>query len=234
MALIRLPEGTQISGSIGGTTYSHNRYGAYKRNRSIPVNPRTDRQIAIRNYLQWCQDAWLNTLTEEQREAWNLYASNTTWQNKFGDAALLPGPQHFNRTNISRLLAGLTVIDDAPTIFGLPAAETDLEVTASAATGELTVAYDDSADWVSEDGAIQMLYVGRPTNPTVNYFNGPWRYADKIEGASVSPPTSPHTVVAGLVPWPVVEGQRIVVRSRIMRADGRLSDTARSSFLVGA
>ena len=43
-----LPEGQQRSGSIGGATWSHNSSGAYIRARSIPVNPNTDRQNAVR------------------------------------------------------------------------------------------------------------------------------------------------------------------------------------------
>ena len=40
---------TDASGSLSGVTYSHNRGGAYTRNRSIPVNPNTVQQQAVRN-----------------------------------------------------------------------------------------------------------------------------------------------------------------------------------------
>ena len=61
MALIRYAEGQQRSGSIGASVYSHNRYGAYIRARSVPVNPNTDRQVAIRNAIRALTIAWGNT-----------------------------------------------------------------------------------------------------------------------------------------------------------------------------
>ena len=38
-----------LSGSLGGITASHNRFGAYLRERVIPVNPGTQPQVIVRN-----------------------------------------------------------------------------------------------------------------------------------------------------------------------------------------
>lgn len=76
MTLIRFAEGQQRSGSIGATVHSHNRFGQYIRARSVPVNPNTARQVIARNAARSIMIAWQNTLTQDQRDAWNVYAAN--------------------------------------------------------------------------------------------------------------------------------------------------------------
>ncbi|MBA7656193.1 hypothetical protein ES703_64108 [subsurface metagenome] len=123
MALVVLPEGQQRSGSIGGTVWSRNSAGAYIRNRSVPVNPNTDRQVAVRNYVKNLTIRWANTLTQPQRDAWDVYAANVDWLNKLGDSVNLTGMPHYVRCNTLRLVLLQTRIDDAPIIFNLAAAE---------------------------------------------------------------------------------------------------------------
>jgi len=233
MALIVLPEGTQISGSIGGTTYSHNRYGAYKRNRSIPVNPNTDRQVTVRNFMTLLSIAWQNVLTQDQRDAWNVYALNVTWKNKLNQTVHLTGLAHYVRSNVPRLLCNLARIDDAPVIFNLATTEQDLGCTASEATQLLILTFDDTADWCSEDGAFQIFYMGLPQNGGIAFFGGPWRKLLCLAGDSMSPQVSP---AAGQAPpnWPFAEGQRLWIQSRVGRADGRLSEFAQVNFLAAA
>lgn len=231
MALVVLPEGTQISGSIGGTTWSRNRYGAYKRSRSVPVNPNTDRQAAIRVILRNLSIAWGQTLTQDQRDAWDLYGSNIDWVNKLGQPINLTGEVHYIRSNAPRLQCGLARVDDAPTIFDLAAAEQGLACTASEATQQLSMSYDDSADWCSEDGAAEFVQMGMPVDASIKYFGGPWRALACIEGDSMTPPSSPYTPA---VAWPIAQGQRIWVRTRVGRADGRLSEFAQVNFLAAA
>lgn len=231
MALIRFPEGQQRSGSAGGSVYSHNRYGAYIRARSIPTNPNTDRQVAMRNNVRSLSIAWQNTLTELQRLAWEGYAAATTWRNKFGESVYLTGLAHYVRSNSARLQAGLARLDAAPTIFNLAAAELALVVTASEATQQLSVAFDDTPTWCDEDGSMQTISMGRPANPSTKFFGGPFRYAGVIEGDSAAPPSSPVLIDA---PFVFSEGQRLWVRTRIGRADGRLSEHAQVNFLGAA
>jgi hypothetical protein len=231
MALVVLPEGTQISGSSGGTTWSRNRYGAYKRNRSVPVNPNTDRQVAIRNIIRNLAIAWGQTLTQTQRDAWDVYAANVPWVNKLGQAVYLTGEAMYIRSNAARLTAGLAQVDDGPVLFDLAAAETALGCSASEATQQASVTWDDTAAWASEDGAAQLVYAGLPQDQSIKFFGGPWRYIDSIDGDSMTPPTSPTALTW---PWPFAEGQRLWLRTRITRADGRLSQFAQVNFLAAA
>ncbi len=230
MALIRFAEGQQRSGSIGATVYSHNRSGAYIRARSIPVNPNTARQVAVRNIVRSLSIAWQTVLTQAERDAWNVYAANVDWTNHLGDSIILTGLNHYIRCNTPRLQIGATRIDAAPVIFTLATAELALAVTASALTQDLTVGYDDTAAWANEDGGFQAVYSGLPQNDGIAFFKAPFRLAGSITGG-VIPPVSPEVMAS---PFPFAEGNRIWVRTRVMRADGRLSEFAEVNFLGGA
>lgn len=230
MALVVLPEGTQISGSIGGTTYSHNRYGAYKRNRSIPVNPNTDRQVHVRNIVRGLTIRWNTILTQLERDAWETYAGNVTWVNRLGQSVHLTGLNHFVRSNTPRVQGpGVgSIIDAAPVIFNLATAELDLSATASEATQDLTIDGDGTGAWIGEAGAWQFFSMGLPQNAAINFFGGPWRLITSTPGAG--PPPFPIVIATA---WPFADGQRLWLRSRISRGDGRLSEFAQVNFLAG-
>jgi len=228
MALIRLGLGSQASGSLGGTVFSHNRFGAYVRARSIPVNPQTARQVVVRNIMQNLAILWNNTLTQAQRDAWIEYGANTPYLNRLGEAINLTGLNWYTGSNLLALQAGLTRVDDAPTIFTQAQAELALAVTASEATQNLTITYDDTQDWVSEDGAQQSVFMGIPKNANTKFFKGPWQFIGLIAGDSGAPPVSPAVIAAS---YPFAAGQRIWVKTRIRRADGRYSAPAIVNFL---
>lgn len=231
MALVVHPEGTQVSGSIGGTTWSHNRFGAYKRNRTVPVNPNTDIQVQTRNILKSLAIGWETFLTQAERDAWKVYADNVPWVNRLGQSVFLTGSNMFIRTNVARQLAGPAYLATAPIVFDLAPAELLLAVTASEATQNLSVTFDDALTWVDTANAFQSVAVGLPQNPNIRFFGGPFRLTLPILGSVSSPETSPFDVAS---PWPFSEGQRLWVQTRIGFADGRLSTFARVNFLADA
>lgn len=228
MALTVEQEGRQISGSIGGTCHSHNRFGTYVRNRSVPVNPNTDRQIAVRNIARSLSIAWQTVLTEAQRGGWEGYAQMIAWTGVLGTTSYLTGLNMYLRSNVVRMMNGLPSLPDAPTVFTLAPAELALDVSASEATQQISVGFDDTEDWCSEDGALQVVYMGRPVNASIKFFGGPYRLAGAILGNSTTPPTSPELIA---VPFTIAEGQRIWTRTRVGLADGRLSEFAQVNFL---
>lgn len=232
MALILLGGGvSDIRGSIGGTVFSKNRYGSYTRNRTIPVDPGSLAQTKIRLVMGQIRDAWFNTATAAQRAAWATYAGNVSVQNRLGQSITLTGWNMFSRTNASLLYNDLALIVDAPTEFSLAEQDSTLAITVSEATQLISVAFDDTMTWCDEDDAQLLIYASRPQNETVNYFKGPYRIAGAIAGDSGTPPTSPTTIA---VPFPVVEGQKVFVQARILRADGRLSAPFRVGCTVAA
>jgi hypothetical protein len=141
----------------------------------------------------------------------------------------LTGLAHYIRTNTPYFLAFATSIAKAPDIFLLAAAEAKLHVTAASSVQVVVVGFDDTADWCSEDGAYQVAYMGIPKNANIKFFGGPYRKMGVIAGSSTTPATSNVEMPAA---FPIAEGQRVWVRTRIGRADGRLSEFAQVNFLV--
>jgi len=229
MALIRYAEGQQRSGSIGGSVYSRNRFGAYIRARSIPVNPNTDRQVAVRNAVRFLSIRWQISLTQAQRDAWGVYAANVTWKNALSMDVKLTALNHYIRSNTTQQSLAFPIQDTAPAIMDIAASEAVLGCTASEATQILTITFDDTEVWASEAGAFQHFYLGLPQNGGIKFFGGPYRYIVSVAG--VTPAVSPLPATA---PFQIKEGERLWVKSRILRADGRLSEFAQTDFLCAA
>jgi len=225
MALVKYGGGViQMAGSIAGNTFARNRYGNYVRARTKPVNPNSSLQQQVRNTMAWLVEHWASTLTALERSAWNTYASNVAMLNRLGESINLSGFNHFVRANASRKRHGDTIIATGPTVFDIPEHDPSFDFTASEASQDLTVAFDDTEEWCDLDDAHMYIFVGSPQNPQRNFFAGPWRYADKIDGASVSPPSTPVTVAS---PFVLVEGQALWIYGRIAMDDGRLSEPFR-------
>ena len=211
---------SQGSGSLGGQTYSHNTYGQYIRARVVPTNPSSSRQAAVRSVFAALAQHWLNTLTASQRSAWDNYGANVAVKDALGDDIYLTGFCHYIRSNSAILQAGLSRVDDGPTILTLPEPDTAFAVAASEATQLISVTFTDTLDLYDEDGAALLVSAGRGVNPTINFYKSPFRFADSIDGSSTTPPTSPSTMTA---PFLLAEDQKFFAKGRIVRADGRLS-----------
>lgn len=227
--LVVLPGGEQRSGSIGGQTWSHNRSGAYVRARSIPVNPNTDRQNAVRVAVRNLSIFWETQLTQNQRDAWDVYAAVVDWINKLGQSINLTGLNHYIRCNTQRTISGIARIDQAPAIQDIGDAEDQLACTASEGTQDLTIDGNAAGPWIADAGSWQFYYLGIPQNGSRKFFGGPYRFVTAVPSAG--PPPFPVVIAA---PWPFQEGQRLWLRSRIQRTDGRLSDFALINFLAAA
>lgn len=231
--LIKLPLGEERSGRLGSTIAARNRYGPYYRAGTIPVNPNTARQNTVRGIMQSLAITWANVLTRLQQDGWNEYGDNVEWRNKLGLSVNLAGQAHFIRSNAPRLQIGIARVDDAPVIFTLGIPELELVGSGSEATNQLSIAYDDQEPWSQEDGGAQAFYVGLPQNGSRRFFGGPYRFIGSVEGDSVTPPESPLATL-DMPNWIIAENQRIWIRSRVMRADGRLSKFANHDFLASA
>lgn len=232
MALIKTGGGIiEIRGSIAGNTFSRNRSGAYVRARTKPVNPNTSRQQQVRASLAQLTVRWANTLTGAQRTAWNLYASNVVMTNKLGESINLSGFNHYIRSNATRLAGPTVVIDPGPTVFEIPEADPTLVVTASEATQQLTIAFDNTLPWAIEDDSFLLLFEGQPQNAQRNFFGGPWRFITWVPGAD---PGGAITPSVNNTLFGIAESQRLWIYARISRADGRLSQPFRADVIVAA
>ena len=232
MALIQLgPAVADIRGSIGGTVFSRNRFGNHIRARITPVNPQSTRQNLVRSIIQLLAQAWSTVLTQPQRDAWEVYASNIVRQNALGAQIFLTGFNHYIRSNSPILQALGTRVDAGPTTLTLPPGDPQMIGTVDEAGQQISVAFDDTLDWADQDEGKMLLFMSQPKRAGTNFIGGPFRFAGSIDGDSTTPPTSPTVLT---VPFPVAENQVIVVRGRISEEDGRLSDLFRSQSTVAA
>lgn len=216
--LFKSPIFSQASGSIAGITFSHNRGGKYIRERVTPTDPSTPLQVAVRNAMAALTVRWNETLTALQRTAWETYASNVEMTNRIGDTVFLTGQQQYLRSNIPRHQIEVSLVDDAPTVFDLGA----FTIPTYGATAPLALAviFDDSDAWANEDDSYLIAYSSLQQSPTINYFAGPYRFTGSIDGNATTPPTSPAIMSS---PTPLTAGNRVFMRARISREDGRLS-----------
>ncbi len=216
--------GAQLSGSIGGITASHNAGGTYFRQRAVPTNPATPFQVIPRQLMGELASRWTNTLTQLQRDAWILYASNVTILNRIGVSINVSGLNMYQRSNIPRLQAGLPRVDSGPTTFNLGefTAPTIASLTAPTA---LSLNFDITDDWVGEDDAAMLIYGSRAKGPAIVFFKGPYRaLATQLLGDLAIPPTSPF---AGVMPFVQSAPNKGFIRVQVTRVDGRLSEDLR-------
>lgn len=222
---------TQASGSVGGLTFSHNAGGMYTRARATPTNPNTSFQQAVRNAMTTLLGVWNVVLTTAQRNGWSDYAADTPVTNRLGDPINLSGLSMFMRSNVPRVQAGLSPVIVRPPFNNFGPAPTITLASASEATQDVDVWFDNPDGWTSENGSALLVRMSRPQSVTVNFFKGPYRLADAILGDSNTPPTSPETVN---FPFFSPEDSVVHVIARLTRADGRLSPVFRVSGAVGA
>ena len=217
--LFKSPIFASASGSIGGTTFSRNRGGMYTRDRAVPVNPNSTNQQAVRSAMAQLTSAWSNVLTATQRAEWDLYAANVPLINPLGDPVNVTGLNMYVRSNVPRIRAGATRVDDGPTNFTL-ADLAPITLTATALGAQLSIAFDDTAAWCDEDDAHLIVQDSIPKQETINFYKAPFNFAGTIDGDATTAPTSPVVVTSNHA---FSTGQKMFVRGILTRADGRLS-----------
>ncbi len=218
-------------GSIGGQTASRNRYGNYLRARTTPVNPQSSRQNKIRAVVQLLAQYWSGTLTQLQRDAWEVYAAAITRTNKLGAQIKLTGFNHFIRSNSIRQQSDNAIVPAGPVVLTLPPADPIFVCEVDEIGQEISITFDPLLSWNIIDNGFMYVFMSIPKAAGTNFIGGPFRLAGAIDGDTASPPTSPQVLP---VPFPVAEGQALVCQARIAEADGRLSDLFRHQSAVVA
>lgn len=220
---------TQMSGSVGGLTGSHNQGGLYFRARTVPVNPQSSFQVSVRNALTQLTSRWADVLTQAQRDAWAVYNQNVTIIDRLGEPRQIGAIAHYIRSNTPRLQAGLAIVDDAPTTFDLGSFDEPGPQPQEIPTPETSLAFNDTEAWVNTDGSALLVYQSAPQSPTINFFKGPYRFAGSVLGNSTTPETSPVIIPPS---QPFVAGQKLFYQYRLTQADGRLSSVIRNSAVA--
>jgi hypothetical protein len=103
----------QVSGSISGTVYSHNRYGAYIRNRSKPIVATSEKAMNQKGIFGAMSRLW-SGLTEAQKTAWKTYADNHPVTDSLGVSQTLSSQAWFQKCNVALSAWGFSPILDPP------------------------------------------------------------------------------------------------------------------------
>lgn len=225
--------GAKLSGKIGGIVASHNRGGAYFRLAVVPTNPNTLFQQAVRTAVAALTAAWQDTLTQPERDAWQVYADNVEVVNRIGEKVNISGIAHFIRSNVARLQNGLVSILAAPTRFNLGQFAKGNANAASQAAQSIDIVFGATIPvdpWISEAGSFMLAYVSPPQNSGIKFYKGPYRLAGSLQGDPI-PPVSPFVVTA---PFSITDGTRVFVRTVVVYADGRATTPILTNALVAA
>jgi len=185
MAKIQLGNMAQnVSGSIGGTTFGRNKGGAYARQKSSPVQPRTERQLEVRANLSVVSQAWRN-LTAALRADWETWALNHPVLDVFGQSLKLSGMSAFCKIAADCLNIGL----DQPTAPPPDPTEVIPAPISAVATA------DDQTAVVTFDGNpaaadIIALWATPGMSAGRAYVNSQLRFAGMLVGAGSAPTVS--------------------------------------------
>jgi len=219
MALITPIHG-EMSGSIAGNVYAHNKAGQYVRQRVVPTNPNTTFQQTKRTVFAALAQFWTNGLNDVERALWDDYAANVQVLNRQGNPMFLSGMNWFITVNTLQNAAGGTLITAAPSVYSLDPLN-PCTAAVVVATQVMTLTFDDTQPWASEDGAFMLVQQGKVVNGAVNFFKGPFRVIGSLAGDSVTPQTSPNASLS--LQFLVSATSAAYFRIRVIRADGRPS-----------
>lgn len=234
MAAILPGPGTPVSGSVGAVTYARNRYGAYTRSRTKPVNPTSPLQNRARSIFMAGIAAW-SSLTFVQRSQWEDWAANTPWLNRAGEACFLTGQVAFNRHFCSQMqltfpaapAAGFLVpplLNDVGTI-AVSSADYLLEYTVASGAFTATLDVPDGVtnSWAAA-GASMLVEMTPGQNQTRNFPGSRWSQVFAAGGnTSGMPWATDQVVVEGTTddetgnhafPYGLQVGQRVWMRCR--------------------
>lgn len=105
----------QISGSVAGNTFAHNRYGMYIRNRAVPTKATSNYAQNIKAYLAASSQQWQG-LTAAQQQAWKTWAQGNPITDVLGEQQVLSGHAACVMLNTRLRQIPDTPIDVPPTL----------------------------------------------------------------------------------------------------------------------
>lgn len=217
MAKLLSIEGT-LSGSLNGIVYSHNRGGAYKRARKIPVITASGKSAFAKALLGGISAAW-SDLSNTQRTLWTDWAQVNPVPDVLGQSITLSGQQAFLKLNMRLVGSGQALITVPPTAPG-PIQLLTLAVTVTV-PATLSAAFTPALP----AGATFVLWQCLPGNAGADpNFN-----QARLIGYSDVDDASP---VAFTTPYPAQAGNSINFWATIMDENGMVSPVIKERVLV--
>lgn len=198
-----------LSGSQGNTTASHNRYGAYLRNRTIPVAVHTPYAEAAKSKLSIASKIW-GTLTAAQRQAWITWAQTNPITDRLGDKRILDGHAAVTRLNANLLQGGFATID-LPPAAAAPDFDLTITPTYDIGVGTFQIAY--TATPLPASTAMQ-VWCAIVDSPGRSYVQNLYKLISTSAAAAASPIVLDVTVPARF--GTLSAGQRAFFRVNLM------------------
>jgi len=206
-------------GSAGGMTFTRSAAGAAVRTRVKPVNPRSAGQSSARARLSQLSRHWGSELTDQERIDWIVYAENTSWTNKLGQAITINGMAAFVRLNAVLMEIGEPIREGAPTAFG-HAGQVVFTFTAEPTSGDIDIAEPSAPFDKDLDDSIVVYTQFAPTGPGRMALPKRSGYLGFVEGDLAVPPTFPTTISTL---YTLQAGQRVNLRAVYIDPDFRMS-----------
>ena len=211
-------------GAVGGEVYSRNSAGAYVRNKTKPIYPASEKQVAMAALMSTVVSDWQLALTTAQRTLWNNLAAVSEFRNRLGDEF---HPSGFNIFVLSNILLDLTA----------QAHVTAPPISASAPAPTLTLAWTtlvgvectDIGNWDNSACSRLLAQKSPDLKQTINFYKQPWTLTWGQNGAYYDILPALITPSAQLV-----ADTRVYYSFRAVHADGAVSHPAVYFADVGA
>ena len=171
----------QMRNSVGGITYTANRYAAIVgRARVKPVNPSSVAAELMRTNFNASVAGW-KALTEGERIAWTNFAKDTPWWNALGEQIALTGQAMYIAQRAGRKAAtpaiANTFFDACPCVPGLfPTPLVTVGCCVNPVIGVI-ITVQNQHDTLAADAVVR---ISSPQNFSRTYWNGPYRYDKQV------------------------------------------------------
>lgn len=195
-----------MRGKINGTVHSKNRFGAYMRNKTSPVNPQTSFQSAVRASFAQFTQGW-RSLTATQRTSWSSVVDQFASTNVFGDSVKKTGANLY--ISLNRIID--TIGGVAITTPPIPAAVTaidSLSIAAAAGAGTMAATYSPAIPATH----TVAIYATPPQSAGVSFVKNKYRFIEAIVAADVSPYSIKTAYEAKFGTGWQVAGQKVFVK----------------------
>lgn len=221
---------SEFSGAQGSTVASHNRFGPYFRNRTIPVNPNTALQVASRNLLKAASAAW-RVLTDAQRAAWEAVAATIPRVDALGRTYYQDGHQYFVSTCIAvkTYLASAAFPTDPATIV------TPVDLTSCVSTLAATIPTFNSVYTATPLAALTKIVLSASPqfSAGIQYVGlNRLRFVQISAAAAASPENglAAYNALFGTL----VAGKKVLIKHQVLSSTGGRSNPTLQLATVGA
>ena len=218
----------RLSRSAGSTTASHNKFGAYLRNRVMPTNPQSSFQTAVRGNFSDLSTAF-RTLTDPQKEGWITLGQSMERTDSLGQTYSMTGIQAFISVNNNLLTVGEAAVDDAPA-YQLPDQPASGVATIGAGLSSFSIAFTPPAS-----GDFILVYATRPMSAGRMFAaRSEYKLIAILDDASTSPEAAATAYISRFGSFASKAGEKVFLRLIAISAEGFASTPIQSSSIIGA